>query len=99
MKCPDVGKCGVGGLTSADGPVVTPRSQCVGDSLAGDALGSLQDVAVIAAELDAGAHPVHGDAKKMTLVREKKRPSLSSAFPVVAPNPCKKHCSFFQIER
>lgn len=43
-------------LTSADGPVVAPRSQRVGDSLAGDTFGSLQDVAVVAAELDAGAH-------------------------------------------
>lgn len=49
------------GLTSADGPVVAPRSQGVGDSLAGDTLGSLQDVAVIAAELDAGADSAYRD--------------------------------------
>lgn len=49
--------------------MVAPRGQCVGDPLAGDALGSLQHVAVITAELDAGADSVYGDAKKAELVR------------------------------
>lgn len=49
--------------------MVAPRSQGVGDSLAGDTLGSLQDVAVIAAELDAGADSAYRDAKKTALVR------------------------------
>lgn len=42
-------------LTPADGSVVTPGSQGVSDSLTGDTFRSLQYVAVIAAELDAGA--------------------------------------------
>lgn len=49
--------------------MVAPRSQGVGDSLAGDTLGSLQDVAVVAAELDAGADSADRDAKKTALVR------------------------------
>ncbi len=48
-------------LTSADGSVVTPGSQCVSDTLTGDTFGSLQYVAVITAELDAGANSSFGD--------------------------------------
>lgn len=44
-------------LTSADGPVVAPGHDDVADSLAGDALGALQVVALVAGELDAGAQP------------------------------------------
>lgn len=47
-------------LTSADGPVVAPGHDDVADSLAGDALGALQVVALVAGELDAGAQPGEG---------------------------------------
>lgn len=39
-------------LTSADGSVVTPGSQCVSDSLTGDTFRSLKYIAVITTELD-----------------------------------------------
>lgn len=57
-----------GELTSADGPVVTPGSQRVCDSLTGDTFGSLQHVAVVTAELHAGAHSVrrHGRKRRVT---------------------------------
>lgn len=47
-----------GELTSADGPVVTPGSQRVCDSLTGDTFRALQHVAVVTAELHAGADSV-----------------------------------------
>lgn len=47
-------------LTSADGPVVAPGHDDVADPLAGDALGALQVVALVAGELDAGAQPGEG---------------------------------------
>lgn len=47
-----------GELTSADGSVVTPGSQCVCDSLAGDTFWTLQHVAVVTVELHAGADSV-----------------------------------------
>lgn len=43
-------------LTSADGSVVTPSSQCVSNSLTGDTFRALQHVAVITTELDTGAN-------------------------------------------
>lgn len=57
-----------GELTSADGPVVTPGSQRVCNSLTGDTFGSLQHVAVVTAELHAGAHSVrrHGRKRRVT---------------------------------
>lgn len=44
-------------LTSADGPVVAPGGQRLGDPLAGDALGALQHVVVLAGELHVRTDP------------------------------------------
>lgn len=51
-------------LTPTDRPVITPGSQGFSHSLASDALWSLQHVAVIAGELDAGSDPAGVGEKK-----------------------------------
>lgn len=47
----NLGRCNHTGLTSANGPVVTPRSQSLRDSLTRYALGSLEHVIVLTGEL------------------------------------------------
>ena len=61
-----------GGLTSTDGPVVAPCSQGVSNSLTGDALGALEHIAVITAELHTGADPAsqgHVTIKRVPIIQ------------------------------
>ena len=44
-------------LTSANGPMVTPRSQCLRDSLTGYTLGSLEHIIILTGELDICTNP------------------------------------------
>lgn len=61
-------------LTSTDRPVVTPGGQGLRHSLASDALWSLQHIAVITGELDAGSNAIVSlERKKKHFWRQKER--------------------------